>query len=116
MTEYIEKKSRFIAYSAKISDEQEAKTIIAHLQKEHKRSHHVVYAYVVGGREKCDDNGEPRGTAGLPVLSAIKRRDLDGVVAVVVRYYGGIMLGKGGLIRAYGKTAGTQLDKMQAEE
>ncbi|MCL2213231.1 MAG: YigZ family protein [Oscillospiraceae bacterium] len=115
MTEYTEKKSRFIGYSAMISDEQEAKTIIAHLQKEHKRSAHVVYAYVVNGREKCDDNGEPRGTAGLPVLTAIKRRDLDGIIVAVVRYYGGIMLGKGGLIRAYGKTAGMELDRMQAE-
>jgi len=112
MTELIEKKSRFIAYSATISNETDAKTLIASTQKEHKRSRHIVFAYIVNGKEKFSDDGEPNGTAGLPVLTAIKRRNLDNIIVVVVRYFGGILLGKGGLIRAYGKVAGWELDKV----
>ena len=113
MTELIEKKSKFIAYSTAISSETEAKTIIATLQKEHKRSKHIVYAYMIDGKEKFSDAGEPSGTAGLPVLAAIKRRNLENTIVVVVRYFGGVLLGKGGLIRAYGKVAGLELDKKQ---
>jgi thymidylate synthase len=111
MTELIEKKSRFIAYSFNISDEAEVKSIVERLRTEHKRSRHVVYAYVVAGKEKFNDDGEPNGTAGLPVLNAIKRRNLENIIVVVVRYFGGILLGKGGLMRAYGKAAGQELEK-----
>jgi thymidylate synthase len=111
MTELIDKKSRFLAYSADIADETEVKAFIERLKKEHKRSSHVVYAYVLAGKEKFNDDGEPKGTAGLPVLNAIKRRDLENVIVVVIRYFGGILLGKGGLMRAYGKAAGRELDK-----
>jgi thymidylate synthase len=111
MTELIEKKSRFIAYSAAVTDEAEVKTIVEGLKKEHKRSRHAVYAYSVAGKEKFSDDGEPNGTAGLPVLNAIKRRNLDNIIVVVVRYFGGILLGKGGLIRAYGKAAGRELQR-----
>ena len=111
MTELIEKKSRFVAYCADIADETEVKAIIERIRKEHKRSRHVVYAYVVSGKEKFNDDGEPNGTAGLPVLNAIKRRNLENIIVVVVRYFGGILLGKGGLMRAYGKAAGQELDK-----
>ena len=111
MTELIEKKSRFIAYAARIADETEAKAIVESLEKEHKRGRHVVYAYVTDGKEKFSDAGEPNGTAGLPILNAIKRRNLENIIVVVVRYFGGILLGKGGLIRAYGKAAGKELDK-----
>ena len=114
MTELIEKKSRFIAYSAEIANEDEAKAMIERLKKEHKRSNHAVYAYVIAGKEKFSDDGEPRGTAGLPVLNAIKRRGLDNVIVVVVRYFGGVLLGKGGLMRAYGKAAGRELDKIDS--
>ena len=110
MTELIEKKSRFIAYSFDIADESEVKGIIERIRKEHKRSRHVVYAYVVGGKEKFSDDGEPNGTAGLPALNAINRRSLENVLVVVVRYFGGILLGKGGLMRAYGKAAGRELE------
>ena len=112
MTELIERKSRFISYATTVEDEIEAKVIIESIMKEHKRSRHVVFAYKIGQIEKFDDAGEPNGTAGLPTLSAIKRRNLDNVVVVTVRYFGGILLGKGGLIRAYGKCAGMELDKL----
>ena len=88
------------------------KTVVERLKKEHKRSRHAVYAYVTAGKEKFNDDGEPCGTAGLPVLNAIKRRELDNIIVVVVRYFGGILLGKGGLMRAYGKAAGRELDRM----
>ena len=116
MTELIEKKSRFIAFAADITDESEALAIVECLKKEHKRSRHTIYAYAVAGKEKFSDDGEPGGTAGLPALNAIKRRNLDNVLVVVVRYFGGVLLGKGGLIRAYGKSAGQELDKFIKEK
>jgi len=111
MTELIEKKSRFIAFAFDIIDEIEVPAIVEQLKKEHKRSRHTVYAYAVAGKEKFSDDGEPNGTAGLPALNAIKRRNLDNVLVVVVRYFGGVLLGKGGLIRTYGKAAGQELDR-----
>jgi len=110
MTELIIKKSRFIAFCTDIENETQAKTFIDRIKKEHKRSRHTVYAYVTGGRKKCYDDGEPGGTAGLPVLNAIRRRELNNIAVVVVRYFGGILLGKDELMRAYGKAAGSELD------
>jgi uncharacterized YigZ family protein len=108
--EIIEKKSRFIAFAGKVNSEDEAKAFIEEKTREHKKARHVAFAYVLPNIEKCSDAGEPRGTAGLPLLNAIKRRELCGTIVVVVRYFGGILLGKGGLIRAYGKAAGLSLD------
>lgn len=111
--EIIEKKSRFIAYASRISSEDEDKVFIDEKTHEHKKARHIVFAYVLSNIEKHSDAGEPRGTAGLPVLNSIKRRGLCGVIVVVVRYFGGILLGKGGLIRAYGKAAGKALESLQ---
>lgn len=108
--EITEKKSRFIAYASKITFVDEANAFIDEISREHKKARHIVYAYVLPGIEKYSDAGEPRGTAGQPLLNAIKRRELCGVVVVVVRYFGGVLLGKGGLLRAYGKAAGKVLD------
>ena len=110
--EMIVKKSRFIAYPKKISSEEEAKTFIDEITLEHKRARHVAFAYALLNTVKCSDAGEPRGKAGQPILNAIQRRNLCGVVVVVVRYFGGVLLGKGGLIRAYGKAAGRSLDNL----
>ena len=115
MTELIVKKSRFISFASYIADEIEAKSIINAIAKEHKRCRHVVFAYRIGAIEKFDDAGEPGGTAGLPTFSAIKRRELDNVIVVTVRYFGGILLGKGGLIRAYGRVAGMELERLANE-
>jgi len=108
--EIIEKKSRFVAYASRINSEDEAIAFIDERTHEHKKARHIVFAYVLENIEKYSDACEPRGTAGLPVLSAIKRRGLCGVVVVVIRYFGGILLGKCGLIRAYGKAAGKALE------
>jgi len=110
--EITEKKSRFIAYSGGITSVDEADAFIDEITREHRKARHIVYAYVLPGAEKYSDAGEPRGTAGLPLLNAIKRRELCGVIVVVVRYFGGVLLGKGGLIRAYGKAAGKALDTL----
>jgi len=106
MFEIIEKKSRFIGYAATVSTEDEAKAFISKVSGEHPKASHVTFAYVLPSTAKTSDAGEPRGTAGLPIYNVITRRKLQKVVVVVVRYFGGTLLGKGGLIRAYGKTAG----------
>lgn len=116
MTELIIKKSRFVAYAANVKTEIDAKAHIAKVAKEHKRARHVAYAYSVDGTEKYSDDGEPGGTAGLPAMTAIRMRGLDGVAVAVARHFGGILLGKGGLIRAYGKAAGRELDRLSGEK
>ena len=109
MHEIIEKKSRFIGYASQVKSEDDAKSFIARIADEHKKAQHVAFAYVLTNTAKTSDNGEPKGTAGLPIYNVINRRGLENIVAVVVRYFGGTLLGKGGLIRAYGKTAGLAL-------
>ena len=110
--EIIEKKSRFLGYAANVKTEVAAKEFIAKVAAQHKKARHVAYAYVlaggagVGATAKMSDDGEPKGSAGLPIYNVITRRGLQDVVIVVVRYFGGVLLGKGGLIRAYGKAAG----------
>ncbi|MCL2195464.1 MAG: YigZ family protein [Oscillospiraceae bacterium] len=104
--EIVEKKSRFIGYAAQVASEDEAKAFVAEVAAQHKKARHVAFAYVFSHTAKTHDDGEPRGTAGLPIYNAIVRREMQGVVVVVVRYFGGTLLGKGGLMRAYGKAAG----------
>ena len=114
--ELIVKKSRFIAYAAEIVTEEEAKEYIAGISREHKKARHVAFAYVLPNVVRYSDDGEPRGTAGLPLLNSIQRREMENMVVVVVRYFGGVLLGKGGLVRAYGKAAGLALEAMLAEK
>ena len=114
--EIIEKKSCFLGYAVRVQSEDEAKSFIATVAAEHKKARHVAYAYVLPNTAKMNDDGEPKGTAGLPIYNAITRRDLQNIVVVVVRYFGGTLLGKGGLIRAYGKAAGLALEEMPNEE
>jgi len=106
MYELIEKKSRFLGFAAKAESESEAKEFISEIAAKHPKAGHVTFAYVLQNTAKTNDDGEPKGTAGLPIYNVITRRNLQNVVVVVVRYFGGTKLGKGGLIRAYGKTAG----------
>ena len=106
--EIIINKSRFIGHSIPINTEDEAMEIINKLKSEYYDATHNVYAYVLGkdnNKQKFNDDGEPSGTAGLPVLEVIKKEDLRNVLVVVTRYFGGIKLGGGGLIRAYTKGA-----------
>ena len=111
MHELIVKKSRFISYAMGVDNEEAAKTYIVEIAKQHKKARHVVFAYVTPDATRHSDAGEPHGTAGLPLLNSFQRRNMQNTVVVVVRYFGGILLGKGGLIRAYGKVAGKELDK-----
>ena len=108
--ELVINKSRFIAYKFNLTDLEQVKQHINDLKKEHKKARHVCFAYVFKGEvvsEKCSDDGEPGGTAGYPILNVIKKKNLTNVLVAVVRYFGGIKLGAGGLVRAYSKTAGS---------
>lgn len=106
--EIIINKSRFIGYAKPIESEQEALDFIECIKSKHRDATHNVYAYVYGENsniQRFSDDGEPSGTAGIPTLEVIKKEDLRNVVVVVTRYFGGIKLGTGGLIRAYTKGA-----------
>jgi len=106
VTEIVIKKSRFIGYAARVNNEDEAKAFIAKVAGEHPKASHVAFAYVLPSTARTSDGGEPRGSAGLPIYNVINRRNLQNTAIAVVRYFGGTLLGKGGLIRAYGKAAG----------
>ncbi|MBE5781219.1 MAG: YigZ family protein, partial [Clostridiales bacterium] len=111
--ELIEKKSRFIARCYPIESEEEALSILAAIRKEHHDATHNCWAYRLtpnGSIARYSDDGEPGGTAGLPILNAITGRELTDVLVIVTRYFGGILLGAGGLVRTYGKSAGLALD------
>ena len=101
-------KSRFIAFVQRVHAETEAIEFIQKIKKEHWEARHNCSAYIIGEHatyQKADDDGEPSGTAGKPILEVIKKNNLKDVVIVVTRYFGGIKLGAGGLIRAYSKAA-----------
>ena len=110
--EFCEKKSVFIGYITPVANEQAAKDFIGKIKKKHADATHNVYAYILEGTEiaRFSDDGEPQGTAGMPVLEVIKREGLCGVAVVVTRYFGGILLGAGGLVRAYAKAAKMAID------
>lgn len=102
--EEIISKSRFITYLFVVNDEAEAKQRIQEIKAKHKDANHNCSAYTIGDQhqiQKANDDGEPSGTAGVPMLEALKKNDVHNVVAIVTRYFGGIKLGTGGLIRAY---------------
>jgi uncharacterized YigZ family protein len=102
--EIIIKKSRFIGHAIPVQAEEEAVRFIEAIKKEHGSATHNCFAYIIGERDqiqKQSDDGEPSGTAGRPILEVIKHQGLKNVALVVTRYFGGIMLGAGGLIRAY---------------
>lgn len=108
-------KSRFICALAPAATEQEAQEFIQRVRREHATATHNCYAYVIGADgaiQKANDDGEPGGTAGVPMLQMLLRREVRYVVAVVTRYFGGVKLGAGGLIRAYGGAVGEALDAL----
>src|SRR6218665_3990920 len=95
------KKSRFIGQVEPCADRAAAQLRVAALRAEHPRAVHVCWALMAGGQSAANDDGEPGGTAGRPMLEVLRHQDLEGVLASVVRYWGGIKLGAGGLVRAY---------------
>src|ERR1700730_11558798 len=106
------KKSRFIGYTFPIQSEEEANSFLESIRKKHWDATHNCFAYVLGEQDsiqKASDDGEPSGTAGKPILEVIKQEQIKDVLVVVTRYYGGILLGAGGLIRAYSQTASAAL-------
>ncbi|MEV8344364.1 YigZ family protein [Streptomyces niveus] len=108
-------RSRFICALAPAATEREAQDFVAGVRREHPTASHNCFAYVIGADasvQKASDDGEPGGTAGAPMLQMLVRRDVRYVVAVVTRYYGGVKLGAGGLIRAYGGAVGEALDAL----
>jgi len=108
------KKSRFIGQAAPISSEEEAKTFLAKVSDP--AVNHNCWAWRIGQAYRFSDDGEPSGTAGKPILQAIDGQDLDGVMVVVTRFFGGILLGSGGLMRAYGGTAAQMLRVAEKQE
>ena len=109
--EIIINKSRFITLLIKINNLDEIEKNLKEIKKKYKDATHYCYAYTIGNKEKCSDNGEPSGTAGIPILNVLKQNDLTNILCVVIRYFGGIKLGAGGLIRAYSTSASEALNK-----
>ncbi|MFF5426747.1 MULTISPECIES: YigZ family protein [unclassified Streptomyces] len=108
-------RSRFLCALAPVADEREAQEFVARIRREHPTATHNCFAYVLGADasvQKASDDGEPGGTAGVPMLQMLLRREMRYVAAVVTRYYGGVKLGAGGLIRAYGGVVGEALDAL----
>ncbi|MET8555285.1 YigZ family protein [Streptomyces sp. NPDC004959] len=108
-------RSRFLCTLAPVADEEEARAFLARVRAAHADATHNCWAYVLGADasvQKASDDGEPGGTAGAPMLQMLTRRELRCVAAVVTRYYGGVKLGAGGLIRAYSGVVGETLDRL----
>lgn len=110
--EFIIKKSRFIGYVCPVKTAEEAMEFISKIKSKHWDATHNVYAYALreGGVRRYSDDGEPQGTAGIPTLDVIIKEDVTDVAVVVTRYFGGIMLGAGGLVRAYSQGSKTALE------
>ena len=109
--EYIEKKSRFLGGVYPVTTEQEARGILERVRKQHYDARHNCWCYILkSGQKRYSDDGEPQGTAGQPMLNVFEREGLVDVLCIVTRYFGGILLGAGGLCRAYTKAAKDALD------
>jgi uncharacterized YigZ family protein len=112
---FVEKRSEFIGYIAPVSTGEEAVDFINFIKAQHRKAKHNVYAYITrqDNISRYSDDGEPQGTAGVPVLDVLKKRGLTDVCVVVTRYFGGILLGGGGLVRAYSHAASLACDAAQ---
>ena len=115
--EIIIKNSRFITIIAKIKFKEEVDSILNQIKKVYPKATHYCYAYKIGETiKKAEDDGEPSSTAGLPMLNILEKEDITNVIAITVRYFGGIKLGTSGLIRAYSKSVKEALKKAQTKE
>lgn len=108
---FVERKSRFIGSAKSVAGEEEASDFIHSVRVKNREASHNVFAYLLHEKKtaRCSDDGEPQGTGGIPVLNVIQRADVTDTVVVVTRYFGGILLGSGGLIRAYSRAASLAL-------
>lgn len=103
----VERRSEFIGYAKPVNTEEEAAAFVMSIKKKHADARHNVFAYILrgGAIKRYSDDGEPQGSAGMPVLDVLCKNGLDGAAVVVTRYFGGILLGTGGLVRAYSSAA-----------
>ena len=111
--EFIINKSRFIGYGAPCETEEQALAFLAEIRQKHKDASHNCYAYIIGtnmGIMRYSDDGEPSGTAGMPIIEVMKARQVTNCAVVVTRYFGGVLLGAGGLVRAYSQGSASALD------
>lgn len=111
--EIIINKSKFITVITPIINIDDINITLENIKHTYKDATHYCYAYIINNKEKCSDNGEPSGTAGLPILNVLKQNNLTNILCVVIRYFGGIKLGAGGLIRAYSTSTSEALHKSQ---
>ncbi len=111
--ELVVKKSKFIANAIPVESKEEAEQKIEEIKKKYHDAKHNCYAFVVENFEKCSDDGEPSKTAGTPILEIIKKKELENVLVTVTRYFGGILLGTGGLLRAYASSAQEAIEKAE---
>ena len=110
-SEFTEKRSRFLGHVRRVESEDEARAFIAEMKKKYYDARHNCWCYSIkDGAERYSDDGEPQGSAGIPMLEVLRRRELTNAVCVVTRYFGGVLLGTGGLLRAYTKAAADALD------
>jgi uncharacterized YigZ family protein len=111
--EIIIKNSKFITLLFNINNEEDVSNILDTLKKEYKKATHYCYAYIINNIKRSNDDGEPSGTAGMPILNVLEKNELTNILCVVIRYFGGIKLGAGGLIRAYGKSVRECLNNVE---
>ncbi len=113
--EFTERHSRFIGYARPVSTEEDAVSFINEIRQKHWDASHNTYAYILreNGAMRYSDDGEPQGTAGLPILEVLKKSGITDAVVVVTRYFGGVLLGKGGLLRAYSHGAAIAVNKAE---
>lgn len=111
--EMIERKSRFIGHAAHVTNEEDAIAFINRIKSENTQANHNVYAYIIkeNNIQRYSDDSEPKGTAGIPVLDIIRKNEFTDAVIVVTRYFGGVLLGAGGLVRAYSAAAKLAVDE-----
>ena len=110
-SEYVEKRSRFLGHVRPVRSEDEARAFVAEMKKKYYDARHNCWCYLLkDGPERYSDDGEPQGTAGIPMLEVFRREGVTNLVCVVTRYFGGVLLGAGGLFRAYTKSAKDALD------
>ena len=110
-SEYVEKRSRFLGHVRPVKSEDEARAFVAEMKKKYYDARHNCWCYLLkDGPERYSDDGEPQGTAGIPMLEVFRREGVTNLVCVVTRYFGGVLLGAGGLFRAYTKSAKDALD------